>query len=330
MFNYVLRRVLYMVPILVGVMVITFLLFFLPQPIETVAAKQLGQKATAQSIENWLHQRGFDKPLWLNVKGAPRYHADRPITDSLFFKNFVDLTTFNFGKSLANDEDIASKLRRQCIPSLLIALPAFIIGLTMAITAALFFAYVRESRLDFAGVIFCVMLMSIPITVYVICSQWLFATELLYLPAYGFSDQKLDIVRFLVLPIMVIVVATFGKETRLYRAIFLEEIRNDYVRTAQAKGNGPGRTLFVHVLKNGMINIITLTVASVPLLILGTLLVEDFFGIPGIGNLTVTAIHNYDYTTVRAITFIGSLLYLAGLLLTDICYALVDPRIKLQ
>jgi peptide/nickel transport system permease protein len=351
MFSYLLRRLLYMIPIVLGVMVLTFLLFFLPQPVEIIAAKQLGQKATAQSIENWLHQHNFDKPLWANVPWTVelepfsqnlswrlrpqvvkelRYHADRPLFDSLFFQNFVDLATFRFGTSLSNGEDIASKMEEQAIPSLLITAPAFFVGLLLSVSAALFFVYVRESRVDFSGTVFCVMLMSIPVMVYVIFFQWVLGAQLKYLPAFGYSDHGWDMARFLLLPIFAIVISALGSDTRLYRAIFLEEIRNEYVRTAQAKGTGPARVLFTHVLKNGMINIITLTVSSLPLLILGTLLVEDFFGIPGLGSLTMDAIHNYDYTTVRAVTFISSLLYLIGLLLTDICYALVDPRIKLK
>jgi len=330
MLNYVIRRLFYMVPIIFCVMVITFFLFFGLVNVETMARTQLPPRASQAAIENWLHQRHYDKPLYLNMPGVQRYQAGQPFYDSLFFANIYDLATFNFGDSLATNRHIVTMFKEGAIPSLLVTAPAFFLSLVLAVSFSLFLVYVRASKLDAVGTIFCVMLMSIPVIVYVIICQWVLGNLLRYFPAYGFSLHGFDAARFLALPIAVLILNELGSDTRLYRAIFLEEVRADYVRTASAKGLSPQVALFKHVLKNGMINIITLTVAALPTLILGTLVLEDFFGIPGLGSLSLTSIRTTDYTVVRAVTYAGSLLYLLGLLLTDICYALVDPRIKLK
>jgi peptide/nickel transport system permease protein len=149
-------------------------------------------------------------------------------------------------------------------------------------------------------------------------------------PAFGFDLAGLSTAKFLLLPVLLMVVSGLGAEVRIYRAIFLEEIEQDYVRTARAKGLSNRRVLFVHVLKNGLINLITLVVASLPFLVMGSLVVENFFGIPGLGNVLFSAILGPDFAVVQASVFLGSLLYLAGLVATDVCYALVDPRIRLQ
>ncbi|MEO6847516.1 MAG: ABC transporter permease [Chthoniobacterales bacterium] len=313
-----------MIPIILGVMVITFVLFNMLQKPETVARRLLGPKASQQAVANWIKQRGYDKPLFLNTQPGQR------LLDSQFVNYMVSLATFNFGVSDATGQPVIDRFKEGAIPSLSITVPAFFLGLALAISLSLFFVYVRETSIDFAGTIFAVALMSIPVMVYVIFGQWLFAVLLKYFPAYGFSLQGPDMVRFLALPVAILIFGGLGSDIRLFRAIFLEEIRNDYVRTAYAKGASPGAVLLCHVLKNGMINIITLTVASLPMLILGSLVLETFFGIPGLGNMTLDAIHNSDFAVIRATTYVGTLLYLVGLLLTDLCYAWVDPRIKLQ
>lgn len=324
MFSYLIRRLLYAIPIVAGVMVITFFLFFTLQTPTQVAHQQLGPKASPQAIENWLHQRGWDKPTYLNLeKGANPF-------DSLFFTQMKALATFDLGRSLSTNEPVLTMFKRGALPSLMITLPAFLAGIAMAVSIALFLVYVRDTPLDTAGIILAVTLMSIPVMIDVIFGQWLFAVALKYFPAFGYDMGEISGVRFLFLPICILIFGALGTDVRLYRAIFLEESRNDYVRTAQAKGLSARGVFVGHILKNGMVNIITLTVSALPLLILGSLILEQFFGIPGLGNLTLTAIHSGDFVVVQATTFVGALLYLLGLLLTDFCYALVDPRVKLQ
>jgi peptide/nickel transport system permease protein len=324
MFSYIVRRLLYAIPIVLGVMVITFVLFYMLQKPEGMALRILGPKAPPQAVQNWLHQRGYDRPVFLNLKpGANPF-------DSQFFRHIEALATFDLGVSDSTQEPVIEKFKKGAIPSLLITLPAFIVGLVLAVSLSLFLVYVRETKFDFAGIVLAVVLMSIPAMVYVIFGQWLFAVVLKYFPAFGFSMDGLSSARFLFLPVSILVLVGLGSDIRLYRAIFLEEARNDYVRTANAKGLSAGGVLLRHILKNGLINLITLTVAALPMLILGSLVLEQFFGIPGLGDMALQAIRSSDFAVIRATTYIGALLYLLGLLLTDICYAAVDPRVKLR
>lgn len=324
MFRYFLRRLFYTIPIVLGVMVITFILFYMLQKPETMARRMLGPKASPQAVENWVKQRGYDKPVFINTQPGRAWY------DSQFCRYVVSLATFDLGVSDATGQPVLDRFKEGAIPSLAITLPAFILGIVLAVSMSLFFVYVRETKIDFAGTIFAVALMSIPVMVYVIFGQWLFTVVLTYFPAYGFSLDGPGMVRFLALPVLILVLGGLGSDIRLYRAIFLEEIRNEYVRTAYAKGVSSGAVLLRHVLKNGMINIITLTVAALPMLILGSLVLETFFGIPGLGNMALDAIQTSDFAVIRATTYVGTLLYLVGLLLTDLCYAWADPRIKLQ
>lgn len=319
---YLIRRILYMIPIVFGVMVITFLLFYVVQSPRQMAKRILGPKASPQTVENWLHNRGYDKPVFLNTQPG------RNLFDSQFFHSIKSLALFDLGVSDATGEPVLDMFKRGAIPSLMITLPAFLLGFFLAVAASLFLVFVRESALDIGGIILCVALMSIPVMVYVIFGQWLMANVLRYFPAFGFNMEGFSTLRFLALPVFIMVLSGLGADVRLYRAIFLEEIRAEYVRTAQAKGASGSRVLMKHVLKNGMIALITLVVASLPFLILGSLVIESFFGIPGLGNLAINAINTADFAVVRANVYLGALLYLFGLLLTDICYAAVDPRIR--
>ncbi len=335
MFNYLLRRLLYAPLIIAGVMFITFLLFFVVQKPETMARNILGKRATPQTTYDWLHKRGYDKPLFFNVgqtRSAPDGHpfASRGLFDTVFFNQMWKLATFDLGVSDVSGRELNEVFREGALPSLLLMLPAYVAGFFMATGLALYLVFVRNSALDAAGVFVCVALMSIPAMVYIIFGQAVVALSLNYFPAFGFELKDWSSMRFLLLPVSLIVVMNLGHDTRLYRAVFLEEIGQDYVRTAQAKGASNSRLLLVHVLKNGMIALITFVVAHLPLLILGSLLVENFFGIPGLGNLLINAIHTSDLAVVRATTFLTSILYIIGLTVTDICYALVDPRIRLS
>lgn len=324
MFSYIIRRILYSVPILFGVIVITFVLFYVVHPPHSVALQMLGPKAKPEAIQNWLHNRGYDKPMFINT------NAGQSLFDSQLFHHIKSLALFDLGKSLKTNEPIIDEFKRGAIPSLCITVPAFFLGTTMAILISLFLVFVRESLLDVSGTILCVVSMSIPPMVYVIFGQWLFATKWSYFPAFGFIPGGFSMFRFLALPVCIMAFAGIGSDIRMYRAIFLEEARSDYVRTAYAKGLSAWRVLLVHVFKNGMISLITLLVASLPMLIMGSLIIEDFFGIPGLGNLMINATRSADFTVIMAGVYVGSLLFLFGLLLTDICYAIADPRIRLS
>ena len=324
MFSYLLRRLLYAVPIVFGVMLLTFVLFFVLQSPETMARNVLGKRATPASMAAWLHERGYDKPRFFNTQPGAMLH------DSIFVNELVKLATFDLGVSDVTKESLGQKFRAGAIPSLLLTLPAMLVALCMSVGLALYQVFVRHSILDTAGSLICVALMSVPPMAYIIAGQAVLALELNYFPAFGFEINGWSTLRFLLLPVSLMVLMNLGSDVRLYRAIFLEEIAQDYVRTARAKGVPNARLLLTHVLKNGMIALITLVVAHLPLLVMGSLLIENFFGVPGLGNMLVVALQTSDFATVRASVFLGSLLYIVGLTLTDICYALADPRIRLS
>ncbi|MBP6382070.1 MAG: ABC transporter permease [Pseudomonadales bacterium] len=325
MIAYLLRRLLLAVPTLIGVNLLLFTLFFVISSPDDMARAQLGAKrVTPEAIERWKADRGYDKPLFWNARasGSGRF------TETIFVQKSARMFLFDFGKSDVG-RDINRELRTRMWPSLALAVPVFLVGLFVAITLALLLAFLRATWLDFTGVVICVVLMSISSLFYVIAGQYVIARVWNLVPISGFADG-LDAGRFLALPVAVGVIAGLGANVRWYRAIFLEEIGKDYVRTARAKGLSEIAVLFRHVLKNGMIPILTGTVVVIPSLFLGSLITESFFGIPGLGTFTIEAILMQDFAIVRSMVFIGSVLYIAGLVLTDLSYTLVDPRVRLQ
>jgi peptide/nickel transport system permease protein len=324
MFSYLIRRLLYAIPILFGVMLITFLLFFVVQPPYARARAILGEKARPQQVQQWLHDHGYDKPTFINTQPGQK------LSDSLFVNQMKRLITFDFGVSDKTSLPIAKTFVDGVVPSLCLTMPAFVIGFLMAVTLSLYQVFVRYSAMDRFGVFLCVALMSLPPMIYMFLGQRVLAMQLNYFPAYGFDLHGWETWKFVLLPVTLMVIMYLGYDVRLYRTIFLEEITQDYVRTAQAKGVPQTRVLFVHVLKNGMISLITLVVAHLPFLIMGSLLVENFFGIPGLGNALVHAIQTGDAAMTNVLVYLGALFYLAGLILTDICYAFADPRIRLS
>ena len=322
---YILRRLLYAIPILIGVNLLTFALFFVVNTPDDMARLQLGAKhVTPEAIERWKVEHGYDKPLLLNAKaeGAAQF------TDTIFFKHSAAMFAFEFGKG-DDGRDIGNEIKTRMGPSLAIALPVLVIGLMVNITFALLMVFFRATYLDLWGVVLCVVLMSISGLFYIIAGQYFIAKLWNLLPISGFAGG-IDGFRFILLPVLVSVLAGIGSGARWYRTIFLEEIGKDYVRTARAKGLSEVRVLFRHVLKNGMIPILTGVVVVLPLLFMGSLITESFFGIPGLGSYTIDAIQAQDFAVVRAMVFLGSFLYIIGLILTDISYSWVDPRVRLQ
>ena len=325
MFAYILRRLLYAIPILIGVNLLTFALFFVVNTPDDMARLQLGAKhVTPDAIERWKVEHGYDKPLLLNAQAT----GSDQFTDTIFFQHSAAMFVFEFGKG-DDGRNIGNEIRTRMGPSLAIALPVFVIGLLVNITFALLMVFFRSTYLDLWGVVLCVVLMSISGLFYIIAGQFFIAKLWNLLPISGFAGG-IDGLRFIVLPVLIGVVAGIGSGSRWYRTIFLEEIGKDYVRTARAKGLSEVRVLFGHVLKNGMIPILTGAVVVLPLLFMGSLITESFFGIPGLGSYTIDAIQAQDFAVVRAMVFLGSFLYIVGLILTDISYSWADPRVRLE
>jgi peptide/nickel transport system permease protein len=325
LFNYIIRRMLYAIPILIGVNLITFTLFFVVNTPDDMARMHLGiKRVTPEAISKWKQERGYDKPLVYNSteKGTDKF------TDTIFFEKSTAMFVFDFGRA-DDGRDIAHEIKTRMLPSLAIALPVFILGLISYITFALVMAFFRATYIDFWGVVLCVAIMSISLLFYVIGGQFLISKLWHLVPISGFSSG-LDMGKFLVLPVIIGVFSGSGASTRWYRTIFLEEMGKDYVRTARAKGLPESIVLFRHVLGNAMIPILTGAVVLIPSLFMGSLILESFFGIPGLGSYTIDAINSQDFAVVRAMVFLGSFLYIIGLILTDISYTLVDPRIRLE
>lgn len=325
MLAYTIRRLLYAVPILLGVNLLTFLLFFVVNSPDDMARMQLGVKrVTPEAIQKWKADRGYDQPLIWNEQADGIARATRTV----FFNKSMRMFLGDFGRA-DDGRDIASEIRQRAIPSLAIAVPTFILGLGVAIVFALLLVFFRASALDFAGVVLCVAMMSVSGLFYIIGGQWLVAKMWQWVPISGYATG-LTAAKFLVLPVLIGVIAGLGASARWYRTIFLEEISRDYVRTARAKGVSETGVLFGHVLRNAMIPILTGVVVMIPTLFMGSLLTESFFGIPGLGSYTIEAINAQDFSVVRAMVFIGSVLYIVGLLATDISYTLADPRVSLK
>jgi peptide/nickel transport system permease protein len=324
MFAYITRRVLYAIPILIGVNLLTFTLFFVVNSPDDMARMHLGVKrVTPEAIEKWKAERGYDKPLLYN----PQAEGVGKLTKTIFFDKSVRLFAFRFG-SADDGRDIGYDIKQRMWPSLAIAIPVFLVGILVNITFAMLLAFFRATYIDVWGVILCVILMSISALFYIIGGQYLVGKLLHLVPISGY-DSGLNSFKFIVLPVIIGVIGGVGAGTRWYRTIFLEEINKDYVRTARAKGLSEPRVLFRHVLKNAMIPILTGAVVIIPLLFMGSLLIESFFGVPGLGSYTIDAIQAQDFAIVRAMVFLGSVLYILGLVLTDISYTLVDPRVRL-
>ena len=325
MIAYLIRRVLYAIPILIGVNLITFVLFFVVNTPDDMARMQLGAKrVTAEAVQTWKQGHGYDLPLLYNA-AAPGLDK---LTETIFFQKSAKLFAFDFGTS-DSGRDIGYDISQRMWPSLAIALPVLIVGLAINISYALMIIFFRATYIDFGSVILLVAMMSISGLFYIIGGQFLIGKLFHLVPISGY-DTGLEAAKFLLLPVIVGVVGGIGTGTRLYRTFFLEEVNRDYVRTARAKGLRERVVLFRHVLRNAMIPILTGVVAVLPLLFMGALITESFFGVPGLGSYTIDAINRQDFSIVRAMVFLGSVLYILGLIMTDISYTVVDPRVRLS
>lgn len=325
MLGYLIRRILYAVPILIGVNLITFSLFFTVNSPDDMARMQLGQKhVTAEAIQLWKTEKGYDQPLFFNTHAS----GIEKITHSLFYQKSLQLFTFRFGRS-EQGRDIGYDISQRMWPSLALAIPTLIFGLLINITIALFVTLFRQTAFDYSAMIICVIMMSISGLFYIIAGQFIFAKLLKLVPISGYQTGW-HAIKFLILPVAVGLIGGIGAGVRWYRTLFLEEIGKDYVRTARAMGFSEFTVLFKHVLKNALLPILTGVIVIIPTLFMGSLVMESFFGVPGLGSYTIEAIQEQDFNIVYVMVYLGTLLYIVGLLLTDITYTLVDPRVRFR
>jgi len=325
MIGYIFRRIVYGFFILLGVNALTFALFFAVNTPDDMARLSIGGRyVTQQAIDSWKKERGYDVPLIFNsaAEGTGKF------TETIFFRRSAPLLAGDFGLS-DTGRSINTEIKERAPASLALALPTFLLGVFVSVSFALILVMVRRTRLEWAGVAMSVTVMSISALFYIIVGQWLFSKTLRWVPVSGFSEG-VAMAAFLVLPVAIGVFTRLGGEALLYRSMFLEESEKDYVRTARAKGVSEMRVLFRHVLGNAMLPVITSTVAVIPMLFMGSLIMENFFGIPGLGSYTIDAINAQDFSVVRAMVFLGTAAYILGLILTDVAYTVVDPRIRLK
>lgn len=310
MLKFILRRVLYMIPILFGVTLVTFLLFNVAGG--DPAAQAAGRYATPEQIATMRTELGLDKPLVMQ-----------------YFTLVKQIFTLDWGRSWSSKQPIGQLIENGIGPSLSVTLPAFLIALLINIPLALVMAYRRNSVFDKTVLVFCLGLISISSVVYVLAGQYFLSYKMGWFPISGWDPSWSGRWQYTALPILIMVVLSLGGDILFYRTVFLEEMYQDYVRTARSKGLSEKRVLFKHVLKNALIPIITLVVLQIPFLIVGSLLIESYFGIPGLGGLIFQAIQEADFPVIKAMTIMGAVIYIVLQLVSDIAYALVDPKIRL-
>ncbi len=326
MIRHLLRRALYALAVLAGVNLLTFFLFFTVNTPDDMARLNLGGKRVSQeAVEKWKAERGYDKPLYVN---AAREGAQQ-LTDTIFWERSVSLFALKFGRADGESAgDIGHEVGTRMKVSLQLALPLFILQLMASAGLALLLVMFRHTRLDTWGVVACVLMLSISALFYIIAGQVLFSRVLKLAPISGYAEGWAA-VKFLALPIGLSLLARLGGEARLYRAMFLEEVGRDYVRTARAKGLSETVVLVRHVARNALLPIITSAGSYLPYVFLGSLVFESFFGLPGLGAYVIEAIAKQDFAIVRSMVFLGSLLYVASFWLVDVLYTVVDPRVRL-
>ncbi|MCK5850502.1 MAG: ABC transporter permease [Kiritimatiellae bacterium] len=328
MFSYTIRRILYALLVLLGVNALLFLLYFKVFSPDDMAARVLGEKrVTQEDLNNWKHEHGYDLPTFYNKSAGTLWER---CTETIFWTKSIKLFIFEFGNSDNNtDSNIGKEVKQRIPPSLALSLPIFFASLLANMIIAMIVAFYRATYIDTWVLILCVIMMSISALYYIIGGQYLFGILLRLAPVSGYS-HGLSAAKFLILPIFIGIIGSVGGGIRYYRTIFLEEINKDYIRTARAKGLTEGRVLFKHALKNAMIPILTNVVVSIPFLIMGNLLLENFFGIPGLGSYLVDAIGKQDFAVIRSMVFLSAVLYVSALVCVDISYTFADPRIRLK
>jgi peptide/nickel transport system permease protein len=307
MLAYIVRKLVLSVPILLGIMALTFLLFCVIAPDPAIV--QAGKFKNPAQLQAIRHQLGTDVPKWMQ---------------------FWNILRFHFANSYRYQESVWSLFARKAPVSLAIQVPAFFIELGLQLAIALLVASKRGSLVDYGVTFIAVLGMSVPVISLYLGSQWLFGAWLKWFPVAGWSPGIFYAMHFAALPILVTVIANVGGGVRFYRTVILEEINAEYVRTARAKGVSGRETLFTHVLGNVLIPVVTNTVIALPLLFSGSLVLERLFQIPGFGALLVDSIHTQDQPVVMFVVYLTSVIYLLMLIVTDVVYTWVDPRVTLR
>lgn len=310
MLAYLVRRLLQMIPIILGVSLLVFFLFTAVG--EDPVRLALGNHATPEAIANLKAKWGLDQPLYIQYLDFLR-----------------QIVTLDFGESFTSGDKLSEIFAQGAIVSLSLTVPPFVMGLVINLSIAVLIAFYRGSWIDRYSTFLFVAGMSISYLVYIMAFQYFFGFILGWFPINGYVPG-FEAVPYLILPWIIIMVVSAGPDIRLFRTVFLDETKADYVRTAFAKGCAPWQVMFKHIMKNAMIPILTYTVINIPTLILGAFLMERFFSIPGTGDILITAINNGDFPIIKALTVLIAICFTAFNLITDLLYAYVDPRVQLD
>jgi len=311
MLKYIIRRLLYLIPVLLGVSFIIFVLFNLVSG--DPSAVLLGKNATAKQMEELREQLGLNKPLI-----------------EQYFDVVKSAFTFDFGRSWATKQQISQMIIQGAYPSLCLSIPAFTIATILSLIISLVVAFYRGKGIDLFVRISCIAGVSVSALAYILFFQYFFAYKLGWFEISGFEYGFPDFIPFIALPAIIFILLSLGPDVRFFRTVILDEIYQDYVRTARAKGLSEVVILLKHVLRNALIPIITYVVIQIPSLILGALLLENFFSIPGLGGITLNALNSSDFPVIKAMAILSSVLYMVLSLVTDILYTIADPRVKLK
>ena len=306
---YFIRRLWQMIPTLIGVVLLVFVLFkfFGGDPAEILG----GLNATPEQIAAIRQQLGLNEPWWVQL--------------GIFAKQIL---TFDWGKSWATNESVANLFASRLPATLTVMIPILLLDTLLAIPIAIMVAYVRGSLTDRAIMVATTVAVSISFLVYIIVGQYIFGFQLGWFPVQGWSDSLLtNLLVYSPLPVLLAVMVGVAPQTRLYRTFFLDEIGQDYVRTARAKGLDERTVLFKHVLRNAMIPILTNVALHLPGIFVGSFLIEVFFSIPGLGREVLLAVNRSDYPVIQAVTIYIAVLTMVINLLTDVLYKMVDPRV---
>ncbi len=327
MIGYIVRRFAYGFIILLGVNLFTFVLFFNVNTPDDMARLNIGGKRVTQvQIDKWKAERGYNKPMWVNEA----QEGTKKVTETIFWDRSVSLIAWEFGRSDAQQAmDINHEIGQRMGVSLTLAVPIFVLQVLVSVCFAVLLAFFRNTRIDFWGSVLCVLMLSISAFFYIIVGQFLFSKLFRLAPISGYGPG-LDLIKFLVLPVLLSLVVRLGAEARLYRAMLLEEASKDYVRTARSKGIAEHWVLFSHVLRNAALPILTSAGSYLPVVFMGSLVFESMFGIPGLGSFTIDAITGQDFAIVRSMVFVGSVIYILSFILIDILYTVADPRVRLS
>jgi peptide/nickel transport system permease protein len=313
MLNYIIRRVLYLIPTLLGVALIFFVIFNVVGGNEKYLYNMLPQKArTVEQIEYYRHKYGLDKPLIFQY------------TDMV-----KQMVTLDFGRSESRKLPVSKLIKRHVPYSAALTFPAFFFEISLSLIISCLCAFYRGRFIDRFFTVFSVIGMSISMLVLIILGQNLLAYQWGLFPISGWQ-RGIGAIKYLILPWILWVTVSVGYDIRFFRTALLEEVHKDYVRTARAKGVNNRQIMFNHVLRNALIPILTSVVIQIPFLLTGSLLLERFFSIPGIGDLTIQAITSYDLPVLKAMIVIYTLFFVVFSLITDILYAVVDPRVRLS